>query len=273
MSSDRAGGTTGAGRCVEIYYADRKLSTAPGLAVVWKITPLFAEWLISENSILSKTSTITANSTVLELGCGVSGILALSISPRVHKYVATDQEYVFKLLKQNLNSNATRSSTPKAKAKPPTKKKAVAQLRETTHASNIEILALDWESSDLSDLPGVLRSSADEKPLVDVVLACDCIYNETLIEPFVRTCAELCRLPDSNDTNSFQQKPTICVIAQQLRSHTVFENWLTVFMATFRVWRVPDMLLTEGLRSGNGFIVHVGLLKGAGEGSTAQRPH
>ena len=235
--------------------------------MVWKITPLFAEWLVSEDNILSKTSTITSNSTVLELGCGVSGILALSIRSRVHRYVATDQEYVFKLLKQNLDSNATHSSTPKANANPPTKRKAAAQLRETTHASNIEVLALDWESSDLSNLPTVLRSSVDEDPLVDVILACDCIYNEALTEPFVRTCAELCRLPDSNDTNSFRQKPTICVIAQQLRSHTVFENWLTVFMRTFRVWRVPDMLLTEGLRSGNGFIVHVGLLKGAGEGS------
>lgn len=204
---------------------------------------------------------------MLELGCGVSGILALSISSKIHRYVTTDQDYVFKLLRQNLDINATRSSTPTVNAKPFIKRKTAAALRETTTTSNIEILALDWEFSDLSNLTTVLRSSTDEDSFIDLILACDCIYNEALTEPFVRTCAELCRLSKSNDSSSFQKKPTICVIAQQLRSHTVFENWLTVFMRAFRVWRVPDMLLTEGLRSGNGFVVHVGLLRGAGEGS------
>ena len=184
------------------------------------------------------------------------------MSPRVHRYVPTDQEYVFKLLKQNLDSNATHSSTstPKVNPKSSTKRKDIAQLRESTHAGNIEILALDWESSDLSNLPAVLRSSTDEEPLIDVVLACDCIYNETLIEPFVRTCADLCRLSDSS-SSSGERKPTVCVIAQQLRSDTVFEAWLTVFMREFRVWRVPDTLLMQRLRIGQGFVVHVGVLR------------
>lgn len=46
----------------------------------------------------------------------------------------------------------------------------------------------------------------------------------------------------------------------------VFEAWLTASMRAFRVWRVKDELLTEGLRGRNGFVVHVGILKGEGVG-------
>lgn len=198
-----------------------------------------------------QTSAITNTSTVLELGCGVSGILALAVAPRVRRYMATDQEYVFKLLKQNLENNSPRSKA-KIKAKSLVKGRAVAHTENTTRTSNIDVLALDWETSDLRSLPKGLGSLSQDLS-VDLVLACDCIYNDALIEPFVRTCAELCRM--SSNT------PTLCVIAQQLRSHEVFEAWLTAFRRQFRVWRVTDELLSERLKGGNGFVVHVGVLR------------
>ena len=189
---------------------------------------------------------------MLELGCGVSGILALAVAPRVHRYIATDQEYVFKLLKQNLENN-TSQSRPKAKAKSRAKSRANAHSEDTQRTSNIDVLALDWEISDLNSLPQALGIPSQD-PSIDLLLACDCIYNEALIEPFVRTCAELCRSSSSG--------PTFCVIAQQLRSHEVFEAWLGAFRKQFRVWRVKDDLLLEGLRGGSGFVVHVGVLRG-----------
>lgn len=54
---------------------------------------------------------------------------------------------------------------------------------------------------------------------------------------------------------------TVCIIAQQLRSDQVFEAWLAAFAEAFRVWRVPDELAGEGLRGGEGFVVHVGVLR------------
>lgn len=90
-----------------------------------------------------------------------------------------------------------------------------------------------------------------------MVLACDCIYNESLIAPFVQTCADICRL----DLTGSPDNPTICVIAQQLRSPAVFEAWLIAFMDAFRVWRVPGRMLSEELSESSGYAVHLGILR------------
>jgi hypothetical protein len=90
---------------------------------------------------------------------------------------------------------------------------------------------------------------------VDLIIASDCIYNESLIEPLNSTCASICHLRQD------ATKPTICLIAQQLRSPEVFEAWLKSFQEKFHVWQIPDALLNEGLREGSGFVVHVGVVR------------
>lgn len=232
LSSNRTEGTTG--------------------AVVWRITPLFAEWICLEENVLFQSSVLDRQSTVLELGCGISGIVAISLSSRVGKYIATDQEYVFKWLKPNIQNN-----TPRPKGSDKVKRHGkVPEINSMSN--NILIMALDWESSSVSDLPKMIETnSADNAPSINAVIACDCIYNEALIEPIVRTCAEICQLPNASSLG----KATVCVIAQQLRSDAVFEAWLSAFYKVFRVWRVPDNLLIEGLREGSGFVIHVGILR------------
>jgi hypothetical protein len=102
------------------------------------------------------------------------------------------------------------------------------------------------------------------------VVACDCIYNESLVDPFVQTCADACRLRSSDGSPEIfyqerpsqpRQQPCICVIAQQLRNPDVFQRWLEGFMRDFRVWRLPDAHLLPGLRPDRGFVVHVGFLR------------
>lgn len=61
--------------------------------VVWKITPLFADWIASPSNVLFKDAVLDSSSTVIELGCGISGIVGLALAPRVGTYLAT--EYVF----------------------------------------------------------------------------------------------------------------------------------------------------------------------------------
>jgi hypothetical protein len=90
---------------------------------------------------------------------------------------------------------------------------------------------------------------------VDIIIACDCVYNEALIEPLNATCAAICRLKVEG------QDPTLCLIAQQLRSPEVFETWLKSFNKLFHVWQVPDAMLGEGLKEGSGFVVHVGIVR------------
>jgi hypothetical protein len=130
----------------------------------------------------------------------------------------------------------------------------------------------------------------------DLVFACDCVYNEALIEPLVSTCAEACRLrsvaagPDpgydssssADDSDDPDRRgrgegeraevlaPTVCLVAQQLREPSVFEAWLECFSKQFHVWRVPEEMLKlpgqvgTGLGLRSGFAVHVGVLKGSG---------
>ena len=233
LSSNRTEGTTG--------------------AVVWKITPLFAEWIALEENLLFQSSVLDRQSTVLELGCGVSGIVAIASSPRVGKYVATDQEYVFKWLKPNIQNNV-----PKPKNFDKVKQQHGKIPGSHSMSDNILIMALDWESSSISDLPKVIGiDSRDNAHSINAVVACDCIYNEALIEPMVRTCAEICQLQNASSLG----KATVCIIAQQLRSDLVFGAWLFAFHKIFRVWRVPDDHLIEGLREGSGFVIHIGILR------------
>ncbi|KAL8944380.1 MAG: hypothetical protein Q9211_000614 [Gyalolechia sp. 1 TL-2023] len=164
------------------------------------------------------------------------------------------QEYVWKLLKQNLESNRTEDILPR---KPHSAFNKASTLPNPSKHRNLDFLALDWEINSVDALPDFLgKNKAGAESKIDMVIACDCIYNESLIDPFVRTCADLCRLADTGPS----ENPTICVIAQQLRSPDVFEAWLTVFMDSFRVWRVPGRLLSEGLSENSGYAVHVGIL-------------
>ncbi|KAI9678466.1 MAG: hypothetical protein M1829_002064 [Trizodia sp. TS-e1964] len=220
LSSNRSGGTTG--------------------AVVWKVTPLFASWLCAAQNVLFESSLLDSSSTVLELGCGISGIVALALGPRIGRYIATDQGYLMKLLRQNITRNT------------PTRRPQKGKKHGT--ASNIEATVLDWEQSAVTQQLLLPISSSPVAPSLTAVLACDCIYNEALIPPFVQTCSDACRLSTSG-------LPALCIIAQQLRSPDVFSEWLAAFMVPFRVWRLNAEVLSEELRENSGFVVHIGVLR------------
>jgi hypothetical protein len=170
----------------------------------------------------------------------------LTLGPRVGKYIATDQTYVLKLLRQNITENLDavfpqqrkgRNGKGGARRSGIVDDAAGAEDRITT-------LELDWETDSVSHLPPV-----------DLIISCDCVYNEALVEPLNSTCAAICKLQES------EEKPTICLIAQQLRSSDVFETWLKSFHEKFWVWQVPDKMLGEGLREGSGFVVYLGVVR------------
>lgn len=227
--------------------------------VVWKITPLFASWITLPTNVLFKHDVLRRDSTVLELGCGISGIIGLSLGPRIESYTLTDQDYVMKLLNLNLTENRQDPSASSKGRRSTTKSKRGSAAANSTpqNAFNVTAKTLDWEADQ------VTTSLADDgKVDFDVVIACDCIYNDALIEPLVQTCIDVCQLR-SSDENSLDEnrKPTVCVVAQQLRSAEVFEAWLKAFHGAFKVWRMPDEELINGLKSDSGFVIHVGILR------------
>ncbi|KAL2012792.1 hypothetical protein VTN00DRAFT_317 [Thermoascus crustaceus] len=298
LSSSRAGGTTG--------------------AVLWKITPLFAEWISSKTTTKNSnpnpfwtSSILTPASTVVELGCGISGLVALALAPSVGHYIATDQEYVHKLLRKNLDENAevayhhSRHGGRQGKkqqqrgVKPSPRGRHGRNDHGQGHGDghddgdrpyNITFTALDWEL----DAPASLKqtvsevkarnkakarhhhheadrkspeSEDDEEDVgFDLLISCDCIYNEALVGSFVRTCADICRLrpaydPASPPETETRCKPTVCIIAQQQRSPDVFEAWLREALTEFRVWRVSDEVLGDKLKLGTGYLAHLLVLR------------
>ncbi|KAJ6108485.1 hypothetical protein N7523_009808 [Penicillium sp. IBT 18751x] len=257
LSSSRAGGTTG--------------------AVLWKITPLFAEWISSPSNPLRTHGFLSSDSVVTELGCGISALVALALAPTVQHYIATDQEYVRRLFRTNIDANTSVNASSakqrggKAKGKSAPNKQSVGNPT----VSNITFTTLDWET----DQPGLLKACIEsetsgrdtrrnneddeEEDLgFDLVLSCDCIYNEALVAPFVRTCAEIAHLrpaynPAEESVSQSRRLPTVFIIAQQQRSPEVFETWLRETLREFRVWRLSDEALGNGLKSGKGYLVHL----------------
>jgi hypothetical protein len=218
---------------------------------------LFAEWLAGPNP-LYQAGYLSPESTAIELGAGVSGIVALTLGPKIRKYIATDQDYVLRLMNQNISANWPTPS--KICNKKRNSKKKVSPVDTEQHAIGIETLELDWELDSVSSLPALLghhdNNNNNKDQGVDLVIACDCIYNEALLEPLNSTCAHICRLRSSEHS-----RPTLCLIAQQLRSPDVFESWLKSFHRLFRVWKVPDHILNKELREDSGFIVHIGQVR------------
>lgn len=244
--------------------------------MVWKVTPPFASWLASPaTNLFFRTGVLSPASAVLELGCGVSALVGLAVGPLVARYVLSDQPYVARLVAENLQQNRQRRPGPRPTKKSSSSSTARRKGRDTTSsdypgAGDILFRPLDWElDTPDSSLAAGPDGDGGAGPSFDFVVACDCVYNEPLIPHFTQTCADVCRLRSSSSSlassslEGDEQRPCVCVVAQQLRDPEVFGAWLREFCARgFRVWRVPDGELPEALRSTSGFVVHVGILRG-----------
>jgi hypothetical protein len=233
LHSNSAGGTTG--------------------AVLWKVTPLLAAWLASFPSILSNLHVLHPNSVVVELGCGLTGLIGQVLSQSVQRYILTDQPSIVRHLKSNLLDGSLREKTAGTKSK---KKSAISTGKQAV----LEVMALDWEKDAATNLKAGL--SGDAK--IDLLILCDCVYNEYLVKPLVQTCVDTCRLGSGGDGDG---NPTVVLVAQQLRSDAILELFLETMIEEFEVWRVPEERIAADLGPNSGYAVHLAILKeGCGRG-------
>ncbi|KAK5453370.1 Ribosomal protein lysine methyltransferase [Exophiala xenobiotica] len=225
LTSNRKGGTTG--------------------AVLWKVTPLLATWLSSFPALLSRIEVLHADATVVELGCGSAGLVGLVLSRRVKRYVLTDQEYVMKYLRENILANMSTSNHHSK----PTKRRG--KSNPPVLEESLKTMPLDWETDSAQNLNSVIAPEES----IDLLLLCDCVYNDYLVEPLVQMCADICQLRPSSP------KATVVMVAQQLRSDSNFELFLDRLMQEFHVWRTPDESISTELRSTSGYVVHLATLR------------
>lgn len=218
---------------------------------------------------------------VAELGCGISALVALALAPSVNHYVATDQQYVGRGFRTNLDANASTTIPSSAKDKASKTRGAKFATKKPQSlkpaASNITFTTLDWETDQPEFLRDFIESTSDDRERndkdeededrgFDLILSCDCIYNEALVGPFVRTCADMSRLrpayePSAEGMSRSRRRPTVCIVAQQQRMPDVFETWLRETLREFRVWRLSDKVLGDGLKVGTGYLVHLLLVR------------
>lgn len=137
--------------------------------VCWHTANYMADWLLCGGG---DAVTLASDMTVVELGSGVGAVLVLVLGPRVGSYVASDQKQILKLLSHNLANNAAGAYVEFGTQR---------TLKQQQHLQ-IGVVEFDWEfvehgRSGVQDLVG-------DTP-IDLVLACDTIYNEYLIPHFV----------------------------------------------------------------------------------------
>lgn len=216
-------------------------------AVLWKVTPLLAEWLSTRPPILTALNALHPEATVVELGCGLNGLLGQVLCHSVRRYVFTDLAFIVRHLKTNL-----------VEATPPRRKNGQKHKKPTSPPSQrvsgqdvMQFCALDWET----DAAETLKTSLTSDGNIDLVILCDCVYNEYLVKPLTQTCVDICHMGQK------ENKPTVMIIAQQLRSDTVCEEFLDNLLQQFDVWRVADDNIPSGLGADSGYVVHLAILK------------
>jgi len=207
-------------------------------AALWKVTPHVAAWLADKGSLFWQQSILSETASIIELGCGVAGLIGLAMAPVVSRYILTDQAYIMKVLRQNISANQSSSSRSRV-------------TRGRRSSSVLQILPLDWETDSAINV----KTALGDRDGAALVVACDCIYNDFLIKPFVRMCQDVCSLRPNGQT------PTVVLVAQQLRSDEVFVEWLQAFSRAFHVWRLGDNCLPQEMKGGSGYVVHLGIKK------------
>jgi len=172
-------------------HQDRELLCGKGVtgAAVWDSGMVLAKFVEFHHQEL------IANKSIIEIGagCGVTGLVACRLGCK--EIIFTDQIHMLPLLTRNVEENAQQME-------------GVATVKEFT-----------WKEDDIPDW-------IVEKHF-DVVLAADCVFNESINADLVAVLVALC--PTSS---------TIVLLSSELRSSSVMENFLERIIKHFDMYRI-----------------------------------
>ncbi|KAG7898136.1 hypothetical protein KL907_005332 [Ogataea polymorpha] len=179
--------------------------------LAWSTSIKVAEWFLQPNNAVLDA---IKNFSIVELGSGVSGLLACSVGRKCRHYVCTDQQGVMKLLKSNIcrNGGVFESST--------------IPTDNTCRRHNvrrIDAMTFDWESSSTDEVLALVKGYPD------LIITCDTIYNPYLIPHLVRAAERLAG------------PQTGILVAVQLRESSLLNDFLVHAVARFCVYRVPGV--------------------------------
>ncbi|KAI9639572.1 uncharacterized protein MKK02DRAFT_39888 [Dioszegia hungarica] len=159
---------------------------------------------------------------ILELGSG-TGLLGVLLSPLCSSYVASDRFENLRLIQRNIELNGLGDSKSGQSGRAGASKAARGAV--TAAESALEVREVDWvEASGARrkrEASGKVAqdSESDGEEPFDLILAVDCIFNESLVQPLVDTFARYCS----------EGGRTMVWVVIELRSSDV----LTLFMDTW----------------------------------------
>ncbi|CAK7896689.1 ribosomal lysine N-methyltransferase 5 [[Candida] anglica] len=201
------------------------LSTSTGY-VCWQTASYMTDWILGDKKCPFK---FNSDMTVVELGSGVGGICVSLLGPKVKQYIATDQQSLLKLLKSNFESNVHGSY----------RYSEQTINKKSGPISTIEFMEFDWEDPE----QGLLNFHAFTNDPVDLIIACDTIYNEYLIPHFI------------NAFTSLMSEHTGVLIGVQLRDEALIELFdEQVLERGLHLFCVNEEILTSELNQG--FIIY-----------------
>ncbi|SCU94049.1 LADA_0G06216g1_1 [Lachancea dasiensis] len=220
--------------------------------VVWSTTPFFLKWLLYSKSgeQFQKGASIACEDDplkqfcdvepifsacesnhddqpfrqIVELGSGVAGILGIALGNYVDKYVYTDQKALLARLEHNVAHNIDELRLRSLE----TLTLHVESCRRTPQKLQLDMLSLDWENFDPN--PAKLHSLLLPARRAHVtIISMDVVYNEYLIEPYLRTLKGLLHAYRS-------KKHTVsALLGIQLRDQDVIETFLECAVRDFEL--------------------------------------
>lgn len=216
--------------------------------------------------------TLLVNSTqILELGSGTGclSILSHSMFPSDSRssWTCSDQFELLNNLSRNLIHNQIQFSTPTSVTNYSSDHPRLVTIEE------IDWLQVEtvWEKTRSSHLHranhGDDQSGQNLKRSshYDLILAVDCLYNESLTLPLIRTIDHFSHAGDEEDpsssSSSKKSSPTLVLIVSELRSDEVLTGFLRDWLELVPAWnifRVSDEALRQDLNlniSGPNYVV------------------
>ncbi|CAH2353987.1 hypothetical protein CLIB1423_13S03422 [[Candida] railenensis] len=201
--------------------------------VCWETASYLTDWILSDENCPIR---LNNDMTVVELGSGVGGILVSQFGPQVKKYVATDQKPILKLLKKNFVNNVRGEYTSETCDGGSSSKDKNYSRRSNGDAAVIEFVECDWEYVE-HGVSTVKEVIGDVE--IDLVIACDTIYNEYLIPHFIRSF------------KSLMGANTAVLVGLQVRDEVLMEIFAEkIFEEDLKLYYVRNEYLSSQLLQG-----------------------
>ncbi|KAA1075308.1 hypothetical protein PGT21_033498 [Puccinia graminis f. sp. tritici] len=189
---------------------------------------------------------LTGLGRILELGAGTGslGILCAGMFPPESRasWTVSDQFDLLAIIARNFSHNQIGFST----SGPRGSDREESGVRFSVEEIDWVEVEKQWLKTQDIHQPRVQgnETKADRRARYDLILAVDCLYNESLILPLLRTIDHLASV--ESDGCCSRTGPTLVIVLSELRSSEVVESFVRHWLAlgpTWSIFRLPSSLL------------------------------